>query len=97
MSRPASFSSTRAMPSSPVFKKGVGIEARIGAVDEGPDEIDNRIGEPAKRVFQFESFLGNEKQPVDHEKDWHHIMQDHVGHQIPACEIGEMAQDKIVR
>jgi hypothetical protein len=30
-----------------VVEEGIGIEAGVGAVDEGSGEIDNRIGEPA--------------------------------------------------
>jgi hypothetical protein len=42
-----------------VVEEGKVVEAGIGAVDEGSDEIDNRIGEPAKRVFRHQRFLGN--------------------------------------
>ena len=38
-------------------EEGVGIEAGIGTVDECPDEIGNRIGEPAKRVVQLQRLL----------------------------------------
>ncbi len=43
-----------------VVEEGKVVQAGIGAVDEGSDEIDNRIGEAAKRVFPPSAFLGNQ-------------------------------------
>lgn len=63
-------------------------------MDESPSEIDDRKSESENHVRQFQCLLENQKQSVDHQQHRHDVMQQQVGYEIPALQIGEVARTK---